>query len=328
MKPPPNDNLEVYQTPDGELRVDVRFGQDTVWLSQEQMAALFGRERSVVTRHLKNVFSEGELDEESNVQNLHIAGSDKPVKFYALDVVISVGYRVRSKQGTQFRIWATARLREHLLRGYTFNQSKLFERGLTEVQPMLGLLQRTFQGHALANERGQAGLEVVSHYLRSFGWLLAYDEQRLASEPLHPRVPVATLALPEARAVIRQLHDALHARQEATTLFGLERGEMLSGILGGLEQTFGGEPLYPSVQSRAAHLLYFTVKDHPFADGNKRIGALLFLEYLRLNQYLFENSRERMDEKAIVALTLLIAESQSQQKDLMVRLVLSLLEEG
>ena len=318
----------LYETPNGDIRVDVQLQDETVWLSQEQMTALFDRERSVITKHIRNVFAEGELDEKSNVQNLHIAGSDKPVKFYNLDVIISVGYRVKSQRGSQFRIWATRTLKDHLLRGYSLNQQRLLGRGLGELQGALEVLQRTFSSQNLTDERGLASLEVVQRYLRTFGVLLAYDEARLPDAPSQPVVPTVTLELEAARAAILGLREALVARQEATGLFGLERGDTLPGILASVEQTFGGESLYPSVQVRAANLLYFVVKDHPFADGNKRIGALLFLEYLRLNGLLLVGAALRLDEMTVAAVTLLVAESQPEQKDLMVRLVMSLLEES
>jgi hypothetical protein len=180
--------IVVYAAPGGEIRVDVRLAHDTVWLSQEQMADLFGRERSVVTRHIRNLFREGELAEESNVQFLHIAGSDKPVGFYSLDVIISVGYRVKSPRGTQFRIWATRTLRDHLLHGYTLHERRLAERGLGEIEQAVALLARTLTTHALVTDEGQAVLDVVQRYTRSWRLLLEYDEDRLAERPGAPRL--------------------------------------------------------------------------------------------------------------------------------------------
>ncbi len=325
----PGGQVIVYEAPDGEVRVDVRLERETVWLTQQQMAELFGRERSVVTKHIRNVFREGELSEEGNVHFLHIAGSDKPVGLYNLDVIISVGYRVKSLRGTQFRIWATNTLREHLLHGYTLNERRLAERGLDEAQQAVALLARTLNANALVTDEGRAVLDVVQRYTRSWRLLLEYDEQRLAERPGQAVVPSAALSLEEARAAVVRLHAGLTQRGEASPLFGQERGGALAGILGAIEQTFGGEPLYPSAQLRAAHLLYFVIKDHPFGDGNKRLGTLLFLEYLQRNALLLRpNGEPRFADNAMVALALLIAESEPSHKELMIRLVLNLLEDG
>ncbi len=319
----------LYEAPDGQIRLDVRLEQDTVWLTQAQMAELFGRERSVVTKHLRNVFREGELNEKSNVQNLHIAFSDKPVVLYNLDVIVSVGYRVKSKRGTQFRIWATRTLKDHLLRGYTLHEKRLRERGLGEIEQAVGLLARTLTQNALVTDEGRAVLEVVQQYTRAWKLLLEYDEGRLAETPVRPVKQVTGLSLDDARTIIAGFRESLAGRGEATDLFGAERADQLHGILGAIEQTFGGQPLYPTVQARAAHLLYFVIKDHPFSDGNKRIGTLLFLEYLRRNSMLtLTDGRPRLADNAMVALALLVAESEPAQKDLMIRLVLNLLEDG
>ena len=339
-----NSNLQLggevalYQTPDGQVRLDVRLERDTVWLTQAQMAELFGRERSVITKHIGNVFKEGELDKQSNVQNLHIAGSDKPVSYFNLDVIISVGYRVKSQRGTQFRIWATRTLREHLVRGYTLNERRLQEKGLAEMEQTVRLLARTLSAHELVTEQGQAVLDVVAHYARSWRLLVQYDENRLPEVPAHPTRPVAGLSPEDTRRAIGELRKALMAKGEATSLFGHERGlaargaqagGALDGILGSVEQTFGGEVLYPSVQSRAAHLLYFVIKDHPFADGNKRIGSFLFLLYLKRNGLLARpDGTPLFADNALVATALLVAESDPGQKELLIRLILNLLQVG
>ena len=230
--PEPGGEVALYQTPDGQVRLDVRLERDTVWLTRAQMAELFGRERSVITKHIGNVFKEGELDRQSNVQNLHIARSDKPVRFFDLDVIISVGYRVKSQRGTQFRIWATRTLREHLVRGYTLNERRLQETGLTEIEQAVRLLARTLSAHELVTEQGQAVLDVVAHYARSWRLLVQYDENRLPEVPAHPTRPIASLLPEDTRRAIGELKQALMARGEATTLFGQERGGALDGILG------------------------------------------------------------------------------------------------
>ncbi len=333
---PPADTLGgeviVYEAPDGEVRVDVRLEQETVWLSLNQMADLFGRDNSVISRHLRNIFTSGEQEREAVVaKNATTAADGKTyqVEFFNLDAILSVGYRVNSKRGNQFRIWATHTLRDHLLRGYTLNAQRLAERGLGEIEQAVGLLARTLTRQALVTDEGRAVLEVVQQYTRAWRWLLEYDEQRLAEAPSRPLEPAAPLSLASARRAIVRLRESLGARGEASALFGQERGEQLGAILAGLEQTFGRQPLYPAAQSRAAHLLYFVIKDHPFTDGNKRIGTLLFLDYLRRNGMLTgKDGRPRLADNAVVALALLVAESDAAQKDLMIRLILNLLEDG
>ena len=311
----------LYETPDGEVRVDVRLDHETVWLTQEQMGQLFARERSVITKHVRNVFREGELDQESNVQNLHIAGSDKPVRFYNLDVIISVGYRVKSSQGTRFRQWATRVLRDHLVQGYTFNQSRLAERGLLEARQTLDLLARTLQNQALVDSTGRAVLELIVGYADTWRLLLEYDEGRLALPP-GARPSSGVLDFARASAAIAELKRELLARKEATALFGHSRGDALEGILGSIEQTMFGEALYRSREEKAANLLYLVIKDHPFSDGNKRIGSFLFILYLQQ-----EDMTHQLNPHALTALALLIAGSAPTNKDLMVRLIINLLTE-
>jgi prophage maintenance system killer protein len=321
--------IVVYEAPDGQVRVEVRLERETVWLSLNQMAELFGRDKSVISRHLRNVFESEELEREAVVaKNATTAADGKTyqVEYFNLDAILSVGYRVNSKRGTQFRIWATRTLRDHLLRGYTLNERRMREKGLAEIEQAVSLLSRTLIAHALVTDEGRAVLEVVQRYTRTWRWLLQYDESRLPEAPLRPVALKTGFTLAEARAVITRLRDHLAARGETGSLFGQERGEALAGILGAIEQTFGGQPLYPSVQSRAAHLLYFVIKDHPFGDGNKRIGTLLFLDYLRRNGLLLcADGSPVLADNAMVALALLVAESVPAHKDLMIRLILNLI---
>lgn len=333
-QPKASGEIVVYEAPDGEVQVDVRLERETVWLSLTQIAELFGRDKSVISRHLRNVFQSGELAREATVAKnatVQREGEREVVReteFFNLDVILSVGYRVNSKRGTQFRIWATRTLREHLVRGYTLNERRLAERGLGEIEQAVGLLSRTLTTHAFVTDEGKAVLQVVQRYTRSWRLLLEYDEERLSDRPAHPQ-PAARLTLDEARAAAASLRKDLASRREAGSLFGLECGEALAGILGALDQTFAGKPLYASAQARAAHLLYFVIKDHPFVDGNKRIATLLFLEVLRRHELLLRSTGEpRMADTAMVALALLIAESDPGQKDLMIRLVLNLMEDA
>jgi len=311
----------LYKASDGKVRLDVHLEQDTVWLTQAQMAELFGRERSVVTKHINNVFGDGELAKKSNVQNLHIASSDKPVAAYSLDVIISVGYRVKSKRGVQFRQWATRVLREHLVQGYTFNQTRLAERGLLEARQTLDLLARTLQNQALVDDTGRAVLELVTGYADTWRLLLEYDEDRLSLPP-GARPSTGVLDFTKASAAITDFKRELMARNEATPLFGNPRGGALEGVLASIEQTMFGEALYRSREEKAANLLYLVIKDHPFSDGNKRIGSFLFMLYLQQ-----EAIAHQLNPQALTALALLIAESAPASKDLMVRLIMNLLVE-
>ena len=283
----------VYEAPDGQVRFEVRLEREAVVAKNATTAA---------------------------------DGKAYQVEYFNLDAILSVGYRVNSKRGTQFRIWATRTLRDHLLRGYTLNERRLREKGLAEIEQAMSLLSRTLIAHALVTDEGRAVLEVVQRYTRTWRWLLQYDESRLPEAPLRAVALKAGLTLAEARAVITRLRDHLAAWGETGSLFGQERGEALAGILGAIEQTFGGQPLYPSVQALAAHLLYFVIKDHPFGDGNKRIGTLLFLDYLRRNGLLLRaDGSPVLADNAMVALALLVAESAPAQKDLMIRLILNLI---
>lgn len=311
--------LIIYQNDQSQAQVSVRLDGESVWLTQEQMGFIFERERSVITKHLRNIFRDGEVAEESNVQILHIAGSDKPVKFYNLDVIISVGYRVNSKRGVQFRQWATRVLRDHLVRGYTINQTRLAEKGLADMRRTIELLARTLTDVELVTETGKAVLSVIVEYARTWRILLQYDENDL-SLPAGCRPARGVLDSVFTRQAIMTLRKELKDRGEATDLFGAERECGLDAILGNIEQTMFGEPLYRTREEKAAHLLYFIIKDHPFLDGNKRTGSFLFLLYLRQ-----ESIPASITENTLTALALLIAQSDPTAKDLMIRLIVNLL---
>ena len=311
----------LYQTEDGGTRLDVQLHEESVWLTQAQMAELFQRDQSVISRHVNNVFKEGELPRKSTMQKMHNAFSDKPIALYNLDVIISVGYRVKSQRGTQFRIWASSVLKEYLVKGYALNQQRLAEQGVAELRGVLDLLTITLEHNQLTNETGLAVVDLVRRYGLSWQLLLRYDEDRLVLPAgLTRRDPVG-FDLAMVRRSIACLRDELAVRSEATDLFGRERGESLAGILGAIHQTFGGEDLYPSIEEKAAHLLYFVIKDHPFSDGNKRIGSFLFLLYL---QECGLTEMIRFDNKGLVALALLVAASDPSQKDVLIRLIVNL----
>lgn len=313
--------IAIFEAENGEIQVKLE--QDTVWLRQEQMAELFGRERSVITRHIGNIFKEGELDEKSNVQNMHIANSDKPVKFYNLDVIISVGYRIKSQNGTRFRQWATRLLNEHLVKGYTLNQQR-FEQNAKELEAALSLIKKAAHSPGVTAEAGTGLVEIVSRYTQTFLWLQRYDEGLLIKPQGQAGGVLPTE--PEAKQALANLKANLIQRGEATELFAKERADGLSSILGNLDQTVFGEPAYPSIESKAAHLLYFMVKNHPFTDGNKRSGAFLFVDFLqRNNRLLDEQSHPVINDTGLAALTLLVAESKPEQKETMIRLIMNML---
>lgn len=314
-------DIAIYQAEGGE--VVVRLQGETVWLRQEQMTQLFGRERSVITKHIRNVFAEDELEEKSNVQNLHIAGSDKPVKFYNLDVIISVGYRVKSVQGTRFRQWATTVLRQHLTQGYSLNRQRL-EANAQELEAALLLVRKIAQNPELPQDAERGLLDVVTRYARTFFLLQRYDEGLLTDPPQQSGGTLPTAA--QARAALVQLKADLMQRGEATDLFARDRGDGLDALLGNLDQSVFGEPAYPTVETKAAHLLYFVIKNHPFADGNKRSGAFLFVDFLARNGRLMDgNDQPVINDIGLAALALLVAESAPDQKETLIRLIMNML---
>lgn len=319
----------LYQSEDGSSDIDVHLKDGTVWLTLNQIADLFGRDKSVISRHLRNIFREGEVPRETTVakkatvQNEGGHNVTRLIEWYNLDPILSVGYRVNSKRGTQFRIWATRVLKDHLVRGYSLNQRRLAEQGSDEIKRVLELLALTLEQHNLVSDEGRAVLEIVTRYARTWQLLLQYDEDRLPL-PASCIGGNVGLEIKGVRAAITTLKQELSGRGEATDLFGNERSHGLVGIIGALHQTFGGQDLYPSVEEKAAHLLYFVIKDHPFTDGNKRIGSFLFLYFLKINGLLVNH---HFDTKTLVALALLTAASEPANKDLLIRLIVNLISE-
>lgn len=312
----------IYEDPEVTTAVQVTLEGETVWLTQAQMAKLFGRERSVITRHLRNVFRDGELNKPAVCAFFtHTAadGKNYRTEHYNLDVIISVGYRVNSRRGVRFRQWASSVLKDHLLKGYSLNRQRLGERGVEEAQAALDLLARTLSSNALLDDTGQAVLALISTYAKTWRLLLQYDEDRVPM-PDGCQPARGMLEYSRARKTIAGLKADLFRRGEATSLFGQERDDALAGILGNIEQTMFGELLYASREEKAAHILYFVIKDHPFADGNKRIGSFLFLLYLQQ-----EGIALRMGDTALTALALLVAESLPKNKNLLIRLIVNLL---
>jgi len=254
---------------------------------------------------------------------MHIANSDRPVTFYDLDVVISVGYRIKSPQGVQFRRWATQRLREYLVQGYTLNQQR-FDKNSSELQQALNLIKKTAQSPELKTDEGRGLVEIISRYTQTFLWLQRYDEGLLDSPAGQDGgiLPSTT----EAMAALTNLKAQLIDRGEATELFAKPRGDGLDSVLGNLEQTVFGEPAYPTIESKAAHLLYFMVKNHPFTDGNKRSGAFLFVDFLHRNHRLLNDKGDMViNNTGLAALTLLVAESNPNQKETLIKLIMNML---
>ena len=291
------------------------------------MADLFETSTDNVSLHLRNVFSSQELEREATTEDSSVVRTEgsrqvrRTLTHYNLDAIISVGYRVNSRSGVRFRQWATRTLREHLVRGFTLNQQRLAERGLQEARDTLNLLASTLRNQALVDSTGQQVLDLIAGYADTWRLLLEFDEDQLTAPPgVQPSRGV--LNHDRRRRAIAEFKRELTARGQASSLFGNPRGDALEAILGNIEQTMFGQPLYDSREAKAAHLLYFLVKDHPFTDGNKRIGSLLFLLYLKQ-----EGVEHRLNPQALTALTLLIAESAMASKDLMIRLIINLLAE-
>jgi prophage maintenance system killer protein len=309
----------IYTTESGREAIDVRLENETVWLTIDQMARLFEKSRSTINDHILNVFNEKELVKGLVVRKIGISDfSTKPTNVYNLDVIISVGYRVKSKRGTQFRIWATNVLREHLVKGYTLNK-KALERttaGIAELQKTINIIT-SVRNKKLSSDEAQGLLTIIKQYADTWTTLEAYDSGSLRKRTTTGRSILFTPE--EVRRLLGELKKALVRKGEAGELFAAERDHGMEQILGALDQTFGGAELYPGIEEKAAHLFYFTIKDHPFADGNKRSGAFLFLEYLRKNNALLaKNGTLKINDTALTALALLIAESDPKEKEQMI----------
>ncbi|CCG93852.1 putative Death-on-curing protein [Marinobacter nauticus ATCC 49840] len=318
--------VRIFTSTDGQAQLEVALEQETVWLSQVQMAELFGKDVRTVNEHVSNVFQERELEKEPTIRKFRIVRQEgkrqvqREIDHYNLDMIISVGYRVKSQRGVQFRKWATQVLKDLLVQGYTLNQRRLEERGI-EFEQAVNLLSRTLTNQGLVSNEGEAVARVISDYARSWSLLQGYDEQQLAEVGIK-QPDMQPLELGEALKAIGELKQTLMAKGEATELFGQLRGDGLASALATIEQGFGDELFYPNVATRAAHLLYFVIKNHPLADGNKRCGSFLFLWYLRRNAALLARPVEQLiNDNTLVALALLVAESLPDQKTLMIRLI-------
>ena len=322
---PNKGEILLYNTPDGQTNIEVRLVNETVWLTQAQMAELFQKDQSVIARHITNVFKEGELDRESNMQIVHNTLSKyKPTSLYNLDVIISIGYRVKSKRGTDFRIWARGILKQYLVKGYAVNERMRREQ-ISELRQLVSMLGRTIQNQPLiSTDETSALFEVVTDYTYALDTLDDYDYQRLTiSQTTQEELFHATYENAMEQIV------KLRNRFGSSTLFGNEKDESFKSSIGQIYQTFGGEELYPSIEEKAAMLLYLVTKNHSFSDGNKRIAATLFLWFLNENRILYRpDGSKRLPDNTLVALTLMIAESRPDEKDIMVKVVVNLINQN
>jgi len=319
-------DVEIYTAKDGKAQIAVRFENETVWLSLNQLAQLFGRDKSVISRHLKRIFEDRELSRKSVVaKNATTAADGKTyeVEYFNLDVIISVGYRVNSKRGTQFRQWATQRLRDYLVKGYAINEKRLkaSQQQLTDLKKSLSLLENVVKQKQLSTDEAVGLLKVVAAYSHALNLLDQYDHQQL-QVPQAKKASVKKLTYVEA---IKQI-GLWRKQQNAGKLFGNEKDESFQSSLQTIYQTFGGKDLYPSLHEKAANLLYFVVKNHSFTDGNKRIAAGLFLYFLDKNKQLYATDGSKIiADNTLVAITIMIAESNPDDKEMMIKLIVNLM---
>lgn len=322
----------IFQDPETGAPLSILVEEDTIWMTQKQISRVFEVTESTVSGHLANAYAIGEIDVAETRRGVRIANDEggrtvnREIRHYNLDAVLSIGYRVSSKRGTRFRRWATQALRERLMADLDAKR-RADSAALKEMVNAFNLARMAIEasteedGPPPMSEEARAILDVVDRYARSFTMLLQYDEDRLP-EPSGEGESLVELTIEDARFAITQLKSRLAEKGEDTDLLGQERGGALEGILGAIEQTFGGEPLYPGWRSKAAHLLYFIIKDHPFADGNKRIGSFLFLHYVdRQGRLKLPDGRPRIEDNALVAMALLIAQSEPAHRELVLRLI-------
>lgn len=322
----------IYNTGDGQSQLEVKLDDETVWLNLMQLAQLFGRDKSGISRHIKNILQEGELEDSVVAKKTTTASDGKKytVEYFNLDMIISVGYRVNSKRGTQFRIWATKTLRDHLVKGFAINEKRLQEQKdrLQELQKTVEFIHHNVSKKELSAAETKGLSEIISQYTRSFILLNRFDSNTLETRQLNTEL-IYELSHEEAVAAMEQLKKELTARQEASALFGKQKDNCLRSILYNIAQTFAGKYLYNSIEEQAAHLLYLIVKNRPFADGNKRLGTFLFVWFLEKNKHLLTKKGDpKINDNTLVALALLVAQSDPKQKELMIRLIINMINEG
>ncbi len=320
--------IEIYKSPDDNIEIAVQLENDSVWLTIDQMSLLFGKSRATINEHILNAFREKELQKETVMRKIGISDfSTKPTNSYNLDVIISVGYRVKSKRGTQFRQWATQRLKDHLVKGYTLNEKRLqqVQQNMEQLQQAVKLIQQSGGTEQLSAAEAKGLLEIITSYTHSFILLNQFDSNNLPDAKLSVNITYE-IEHREAVKAIAELKKQLIKKKEASELFGRERDHGFESVLNSVVQRFGGEYLYKTIEEQAAHLLYFVIKNHPFTDGNKRIGAFVFVWFLEKNKHRFKKSGElKINDNALVALALLVAQSNPDDKEIMIKLVVNLI---
>ena len=318
-------DIVIYE--DGNVELKATLENETVWLRQNQIAEIFEKDRSVITRHINNILKEQEVDEKSNVQKMHIANSDKPVKVYSLDIILAVGYRTNSSKAIKFRQWSSKILKEYIIKGYSLNQKQLQKQKLDELDKTIALIKQGLANQELSLTEAKGFVEIVGEYARSWAFLQGYDEQSL-QEVTRTNDEKFILDYDEAKAAIAELKKVLMKKGEATELFGREKAGEFKGNLLNIYQSFGGVDLIPSLEAKAANLLYYVIKGHPFNDGNKRIGAYLFVLFLHKNGILYKNDGERkINDNALASIALLVAQSNPDQKEIIIKLIMNMLYE-
>ena len=318
--------IVIYKPSKNEIEIRVHFKDETIWLRQNEIADLFGKDRSIITKHVNNIFRDKEIDKKSNVHFLHIAKSDKPVAFYSLDVILAVGYRTNSSRAIHFRQWATKILKEYLLKGYAVNQKRLLEvKGkFNQLQETIDFLRKKSKARLLKGQEKEI-LNLLSDYSKTLTLLEKYDKDNL--KKTRGEKSRFKLEYNDCRVIIQRLRKELMIKKEAGDIFGNEANKGFESVVKNLYQTFDGRELYKSIEEKAAHLLYLTIKDHPFTDGNKRIGSFLFVYFLDKNNYLYrETGEKKINDNALTILALLIAESNPKEKDQMIALITQLLK--
>lgn len=324
--------IEIYQTKD--KRIEVKFEGDSVWLTQKQIASVFGTEIPAINKHITNILKTGELKALSTVSKMEIVQTEgirkvtRRVEHYNLDMIISIGYRVNSQKATRFRIWATDVLKNHLVNGYTLNEKRLSQlmQNMQQLEQAVKVFRQIGNADKLNESEAKGLLDIITNYTQSFILLNQFDSNSLPEAKLNENITYE-IEYNEAVKAIAELKKQLIKKKEASALFGNERDGAFGGILNSVVQTFGGEYLYKSIEAQAAHLLYFVIKNHPFTDGNKRIGAFLFIWFLEKNRHRFKQSGElKINDNALVALALLVAQSNPDDKDLMISLVINLIK--
>ena len=315
----------IYETSKRGVDLKVRFKNETIWLRQNQIAKLFNKDRTVITKHINKIFKDEEVEKKSNVQKMHIANSDKQVAFYSLDIILAVGYRTNSKNAIKFRQWSSNILKQYLLQGYAVNQKRLLEnqKKFLELQEIINFLSEKSKKKNLVGQEIEI-LSLLKNYSKSLTLLEKYDKNKLKAGK--EKKEKRKLNFDDCLNIIKQLKHELINKKEASDIFGNIRDGNFEGIIKGVYQTFGGKDLYQGINAKSAHILYLIIKDHPFTDGNKRIASFLFVYFLDLNNYLHKESGEKkINDNALVALALLVAESKPKEKDIMIKLIMNLI---